>query len=283
LGLLIPPSLYFIIYGLLTEQSISRLYAAGLLPGLVTVLMLMVFVGVLALLRPQLVPAEREPITKRDLLLSLPQILPTIGLIALVLGVIYMGVTTVTEAAAIGMLGALILLTAFRRFNWRDIKTSLFCTVRISGMIMFIMMASMVLSNIIGYLGIPAQLARMVTESVVFSPGIILLFIIMMYLLLGMFLDGMAMLVLTLPVVFPVIIALGFDPIWFGVVLAILIEIGQDTPPLGFGIYVLQNASGLPLEHIVKWQLPFIGVLLLSVLLLYFFPQIALYLPATMD
>ena len=281
LGLLIPPSLYFIIYGMLTEQSISRLYTAGLLPGLMTQLMFMIFVGALALLRPDLTPG-REPVTKRDLLLSLPRILPTIGLIALVLGMIYLGISTVTEAAAIGVLGALILMIGFRRFNLQDIKAALFNTVRISGMIIFIMMAAMVLSNIIGYLGIPTQLARMVTESSVVSPGIVFLFIVLMYLFLGTFLDGMAMVLLTLPVVFPVIIALGYDPIWFGVVLALMIEIAQITPPLGFGIYVLQSSTGLPVTHIMKWQLPFVSLMLLAVLLLYFFPQIALYLPSTM-
>ncbi len=281
LGLLIPPSLYFIIYGMLTEQSISRLYTAGLLPGLMTQLMFMVFVGVLATVRPQLTPG-REPITKWDLLYSLPRVLPTIGLIALVLGMIYLGISTVTEAAAIGVLGAFILMIAFRRFSWRDVKTSLFNTVRISGMIIFIMMAAMVLANIIGYLGIPTQLARMVTESSIASPGVIFLLIVLMYLFLGTFLDGMAMVLLTLPVVFPVIIALGYDPIWFGVVLALMIEIAQITPPMGFGIYVLQSSTGLPLTHIMKWQLPFVIIMLLAVLLLYVFPQIALYLPATM-
>jgi tripartite ATP-independent transporter DctM subunit len=280
MGLLIPPSLYFIIYGMITETSIRRLYAAGLIPGIMIEVFFITFVAILAIVRPSLTPG-REKVTGRDFLLSLPRVLPVIGLMALVLGVIYLGISTVTEAAAIGVLGAFLLMLGFRRFSWANIRDALLHTVKTTGMILFIMLASVTVSNILGYLGIPAKLADTIVGAEL-PPFLIFFLIMVMYLILGTFLDGLAMVLLTLPVVFPVIIGMGFDPIWFGVVLAVLIEIAQITPPLGFNIYVLQGSTGLPLPLVIKWQIPFALLMFLGIILLYFFPQIALFLPGRM-
>ena len=277
MGLLIPPSLYFIVYGMITEQSIRRLYTAGLLPGLMIEAFFFIFLGVISLLKPSLTPGN-EKVTGRDLLLSLPRVLPVVLLMVFVLGMIYLGVSTVSEAAAVGVLGAFLLMLGFGKFSWASLRKALLHTVRVTGMILFIMLAAITLSNVLGYLGIPAKLADALVATNL--PRLVIFFMLMiLYIILGTFLDGLAMVLLTLPVVFPVITSLGFDPIWFGVILAILIEIAQITPPLGFNIYILQEATGLPLGMVIRWMVPFALLMFLGIVLLYIFPEIALFLP----
>ncbi len=280
MGLLIPPSLYFIIYGMITETSIRRLYTAGLLPGLMIEMLFFIFLGILALVRPELTPG-REKVTKRDLLLSIPRVLPITMLMVLVLGMIYLGISTVSEAAAVGVFGSYVLMIAFGKFTWKHFISSLLHTAKVTGMIMFIMLAAVTLSNVIGYLGIPAKIANSLV-AMNFPPVVLFFLVMLLYIFLGTFLDGLAMVLLTLPVIFPVITGMGFDPIWFGVVLAILIEIAQITPPLGFNIYILQKATNLPLSLVIKWMIPFALLMFLGIVLLYIFPEIALYLPSRM-
>ena len=280
LGMLIPPSLYFILFGLMTGTSISRLYIAGILPALLIQVLFMLFLGGLALARPQLVPDEKEPVTVRRLVSSLPQLAPILALMVLVLGSIYLGIATVTEAAAVGVLGALALMLGFRTFTLTALRAALNETVRITGMIMLVFMGATVIANFIGYLQIPAHLAAAI-EAADLAPVVVMLMIVALYMFLGTFLEGLSMMLLTLPIVFPIVMALGYDPIWFAVVLAILIEISQLTPPLGFNLYVLEGATGLPIETVMKWQVPFVALMLVAIGLLFVFPEIALYLPET--
>lgn len=279
LGMLIPPSLYFILFGLLTGESISRLYLAGILPGLLIQALFMSFIAGLVLTRPGLVPPEVEPVRAATLLRSFPQIAPVVALMVLVLGSIYLGIATVTEAAAVGVLGALVLMVAYRTFSFDALRQALAETVRLTGMIMLVFMGAAVIGNFVGYLRIPAQLSGAIQDADL-APAVVIALIVVLYLFLGTFLEGLSMMLLTLPIVFPVVVDLGYDPIWFAVVLAILIEVSQLTPPLGFNLYVLQSATGLPIEMIMKWQLPFVALMLLSIVIIYVFPPIALYLPA---
>ncbi|WP_165492071.1 TRAP transporter large permease [Egibacter rhizosphaerae] len=281
LGMLIPPSLYFILFGLMTGTSISRLYIAGLLPALLIQLLFMTFIGSIALARPGLVPAEREPVTPRALLASIPSMGPVVLLAAAVLGSIYFGIATVTEAAAVGVIGALALMVAFRTFTISALNEALRETIRITGMIMLVFMGATVIANFIGYLQIPAHLATAI-EAADLAPVVVLAAIVVLYLFLGTFLEGLSMMLLTLPIVFPIVTNLGYDPIWFAVVLAILIEISQLTPPLGFNLYVLEGATGLPIETVMRWQVPFVGLMLLAIVILFVFPQIATWLPEVM-
>jgi C4-dicarboxylate transporter DctM subunit len=276
LGLLIPPSIFFIVYGMLTEQSVRDLYLAGILPGVMIEVMFMVAIGALALARPGLTPS-REVFTKRDYLMALPNILPVLLLMLVVLGVMYLGITTVTEAAAVGVLGSLVVAAVKRRLTWKILRESMLSTVRTTGMLVFIMVAALSVSNVIGYLNIPTALANAMVDAAM-PKLLVFILIVIMYLFLGTFLDGMSMILLTLPVIYPVITLYGYDPIWFAVFLCIMIEIGQMTPPLGFDLYVLQDATKLPLSYIFRWQIPFIAIMLLGAVLLYVFPQIALVL-----
>lgn len=276
LGLLIPPSIFFIVYGMLTEQSIRDLYVAGVLPGIMIEVMFMVAIGILTVVRPGLTP-ERERFAKRDYLMALPRVAPVLLLILLVLGVMYLGITTVTEAAAVGVVGSVIICAANRRLSWKVTRDALLHTIRTTGMIIFIMMAALSVSNIIGYFNIPTSLADALIGTDL-PRAFVFALIIVMYLILGTFLDGMSMILLTLPVIFPIITAYGYDPLWFAVFLCVMIEIGQMTPPLGFDLYVLQNVTQLPLSYIFRWQIPFIAIMLLGAVLLYVFPQIALVL-----
>lgn len=279
LGLLIPPSIFFIVYGMLTEQSIRDLYIAGILPGVMIEVMFMIAIGILAVVRPGLTPG-RESFTKRDYMMAVPRIVPVLFLMLLVLGVMYLGITTVTEAAAVGVVGSVVICAVNRRLNWKVMRDSLLHTMRTTGMIVFIMMAALSVSNILGYFNIPTTLADALIGTEL-PRAVVFGLIIIMYILLGTFLDGMSMILLTLPVIFPIITAYGYDPLWFAVFLCIMIEIGQMTPPLGFDLYVLQNVTRLPLSYIFRWQVPFIIIMLLGAILLYVFPQIALVLVGT--
>jgi C4-dicarboxylate transporter DctM subunit len=238
--------------------------------------MFMVAIGALALARPGLTPS-REVFTKRDYLMALPNILPVLLLMLVVLGVMYLGITTVTEAAAVGVLGSLVVAAVKRRLTWKILRESMLSTVRTTGMLVFIMVAALSVSNVIGYLNIPTALANAMVDAAM-PKLLVFILIVIMYLFLGTFLDGMSMILLTLPVIYPVITLYGYDPIWFAVFLCIMIEIGQMTPPLGFDLYVLQDATKLPLSYIFRWQIPFIAIMLLGAVLLYVFPQIALVL-----
>lgn len=280
LGLLIPPSIVLIVYGAVTAQSIGQLFLAGVLPGVILSGLFMMFIAMITTLHPGKVPPARTYSWRRRLGGTV-RILPIVVIIGLVLGLIYLGITTPTEAGAIGVAAAVVTLILYNKLSWAVVKESSLATVRTSCMIMFIITGAAILSSCIAYLAIPQQLVTGLQETHL-DRYLILAIICIMYLGLGCLFEGIAMMVLTLPIVFPLIVSLGFDPIWFGVVLTILIETAQVTPPVGFNLYVLQNISGHSIERIVKSTLPFFLILLVMVVILTLFPKIALLLPELM-
>ena len=282
LGLLIPPSIALIVYGVITNNSIGQLYMAGFLPGFMLAFLFMLYIAIFALIRPDLVSDSGQSYTWRDRLTGLIKILPTATLIFLVLGLIYLGVSTPTEAAMIGVAGAILTSFLYRKFSFKMLQESMMGTIRTSCMLFLIMMMAAILSSTIAYLKIPTGLARIVTEAGL-SPGILFIVVSLMYIVLGCFFDGMSIMLLTLPIIYPLMITqFKFNPIWFGVILTILIEVAQITPPVGFNLYVIQHVSGQPISTVARYSFPFMGILIIGVVLLYFFPDIALYLPKQM-
>ena len=282
LGLLIPPSIALIVYGVITNNSIGQLYMAGFFPGLMLALLFMLYIVAFSLVRPNLVSRDDLTYNWKDRIMGLLKILPTAGLIFLVLGLIYLGVSTPTEAAMIGVAGAVVTSIFYKTFTFKMMREAMMGTIRTSCMLFLIMMMAAVLSSSVAYLKIPTGLARIVADAGL-SPGQLFIVVSILYIILGCFFDGMSIMLLTLPIIYPLMInQMQFNPIWFGVILTILIEVAQVTPPVGFNLYVIQHVSGEPITTVARYSLPFMGILILGVVLLYFFPDIALYLPQQM-
>ena len=282
LGLLIPPSIALIVYGVITNNSIGQLYMAGFFPGFMLALLFMLYIVVFSLIQPNLVSQDDLTYTWKDRFMGLLKILPTAGLIFMVLGLIYLGVSTPTEAAMIGVAGAVLTSVFYKTFTVKMIRESMMGTIRTSCMLFLIMMMATILSSTVAYLKIPTGLARIVADAGL-SPGELFIVVSILYIVLGCFFDGMSIMLLTLPIIYPLMInQMQFNPIWFGVILTILIEVAQVTPPVGFNLYVIQHVSGEPITTVARYSLPFMGILILGVVLLYFFPDIALFLPQQM-
>ena len=282
LGILIPPSIIMILYGVLAEQSIGQLFIAGVIPGIMTALLYMISLGLRVFLRPHLAGQGVQTLPWKKSLISLAGILPSLALIVAVLGGIYLGVATPTEAAAMGCAGALFLGLIDRRLTFSIIKISLLGAVRITSMTVGIFLGAILISYVLGNLAIPRQLMLWIMGFDL-APGLILAGIFLVYLILGMFFDGLSMMILTLPVILPTIDAMGYSLIWFGVVLVILIEIGLETPPVGMNLFVLHAiAPHYPFSEIVKGVAPFFLMDILALILITLFPALALWLPSTM-
>jgi len=281
LGLLIPPSTVLIVYGAITNQSIGQLFIGGVLPGLVISALFLLYIGIVSLRDPSLAPTIRREYSLKEMMKGTAKVLPVVGVMGLVLGLIYLGITTPTEAGAIGALCAVVLTALYKNLNWHVMRQSLFATIRTTCMIMFILTGAFILSSAIAYIGIPQALADSIAALNV-SKWVIFAILCFIYLGLGSLFEGASMMVLTLPIVFPLMLKLGFDPIWFGIVITILIEAAQITPPVGFNLYVIQNISGEAIGNIVRYSFPFFLILILGILILALFPEIALFLPKIM-
>ncbi|GAA6732624.1 TRAP transporter large permease [Thermus brockianus] len=280
LGFLIPPSVIMIVYGVMAEVSVARLFMAGVVPGVVLTLLFMLMVALLALRHRGSLPKEpSRPL--RETLLGLLKVAPVLLLILMVLGSIYLGVATPTEAAAIGVVGALLLATLGRELSPSLLWESLLGAVRTTSMIGLILAGAGVLTLAMGFTGIPRALAAWAVEAGI-TPLALILALSLVYIVLGWFLDGISIVVLTISVILPVVKAIGVDPLWFGVYLVIMVELAQITPPVGFNLFVLQSLTGEDLIRIARYSLPFMGVLLLMVALLVAFPELATWLPRTM-
>lgn len=278
LGFLIPPSLIMIIYGVLSDVSIGKLFMAGILPGLLLATLYSVYIIVVAKIDESIVPKEEEKYSSKDFLNSFKELFPVLALITLVLGSIYAGLATPTEAASLGVLGAIILAVYFKSFSFDIFRNSLLNTIKTSVMISFIIVGAGFLSQVIGFLGI----ARAVSEyigTLGLSPMMLILIIGIMYILLGMILDGISIVVMTLPIVLPIIVMAGFDPLWFGIFLVFMVELSQITPPVGFSLFVIQGISGEKIEYILKATLPFFILMILAVVIITYFPEIVQFLP----
>lgn len=282
LGFLIPPSLIMIIYGVLSDVSIGKLFIAGILPGLLLATLYSVYIMIVSKMDKTVEPEIEEKFTIQDKLHSLKDLAPVFSLITVVLGSIYAGLTTPTEAAALGVLGAIMLAIYFKSFSFGILKQALLNTIKTSVMISLIIAAAGFLSQVIGFLGI----ARALSESIAalgLTPLMLILIIGLMYVVLGMILDGISIVVMTLPIVLPIVVMAGFDPLWFGIFLVLMVEISQITPPVGFSLFIIQGISNEKIEYILKATFPFFILMLIAVLLIVFFPQIVFYLPDLMS
>jgi C4-dicarboxylate transporter DctM subunit len=281
LGNLIPPGITFIIYGLLTETSVGALYLAAVGPSLLVVL-LFTLVILYYSWRLKLTGEAVSP-TWRERIASLADLVPTALLIALVLGTIYAGWATPTESAALGVAGAIVLSLVDRKLTWKMMAESMTATARTTSMIALILLGAYLLNYILSSLGIPQMLAKFLTSLPLADWGIMLV-IIGFYLALGTFMEGMSMVITTIPLLFPVVKALGYDPIWFGVVITMLVEIAMISPPDGTVLYVLQGMRRQPgpITDVFSGVVPFMLVYMLAILVLMVFPAIALWLPSVM-
>jgi tripartite ATP-independent transporter DctM subunit len=281
LGILIPPSVIFIVYGILTEQSIGKLFAAGILPGILLCLLFLLTIHLRVMKNPSLAPPGPKS-SIREKFRSFAGILETLILFALVMGGIFFGLFTPTEAAAIGAFMTLLIAIIRRQLYWKEFVQSVADTTKISCMIMVIVTGAVIFGHFMAITRIPYMLADYVS-SLPLSPHAIIGVIILVYLIGGCFMDALAMIMLTIPIFFPVVQTLGFDPIWFGVVIVLITEMGVITPPVGINVYVVYGvARDVPLEKIFRGVFPMLISLLVCNLLLILFPQIALWLPSLM-
>lgn len=283
LGIMIPPSLPFLIYGSLTDTSVSKLFIAGVIPGLILTLLFMVYVGIRVTINPKLAPKNKYSATRKELIQAIPGMFPFIFLIIVILGGIYSGITTPTEAAAVSVIVALILSAITGGLTWQSVKESLLETIKSYCMIAFIVIGAKFFTYIITMSGVSRGITSWFT-SLNASPLAFFLFIIAIYLVLGCLMDGTSIIYLTIPVVYPLIQLAGFDPIWFGVVLTALVEVAMLTPPVGMNLFVLHGITKGTCEFkdIIKGCFPYILLYALLIVLLWCFPSIATWLPHSM-
>ena len=281
LGILIPPSVIFIVYGIMTEQSIGKLFMAGLLPGLLLTVLFILTIVIWTSINPELGP--RGPRTTfKEKMASLSGLVETLILFLLVMGGLFVGFFTPTEAGAVGALGTLILALARRNLTWHGFITSLFETTRISCMILVIVAGATIFGHFLAISRIPFDAANWISEFQLPRYAIMLM-IILLYLIGGCFIDALALIMLTVPIFYPVVTHLGYDPLWFGVVIVLVTQIGVITPPVGINVYVVSGvARDVPLNIIFKGVVPLLIALIIGTLLLIPFPQIALFLPGLM-
>ena len=280
LGILIPPSLGFILYGILTEQSIGMLFMAGILPGILLTLLFMVTIAIITARRPSAGPPGPRTSVKEKIV-SLKGTWHMLLRFILIMGGIYAGIFTPTEAGAVGAFGALVISAASRRLTVRRFFDSLLEATKITVMIMLLIVGAFILMKFLAISKLPFMLAGTIS-GLQLPTYAIFAGIIVLYILLGMFLDVFAAVVLTIPVIYPLVVAMGFDPIWFGVVIVLILEMGLITPPVGLNVYALAGVTGIPLDTIFRGVLPFVVAMIICVIIIAVFPQIALFIPSKM-
>mgnify|MGYP000058942871 CR=1 FL=1 len=281
LGFLIPPSLGFVVYGILTEQSIGKLLVSGFLPGFLLAGAYIAVIMIWVRLRPSTAPSSPEPVPLREKLRALSRIWELLAAFLLVMGGIYFGIFTPTEAGAVGAFFLFVVAGCRRRLTLPVIIAALTATVKVSVMIFCILAGAYVFTYFMALTLIPMTLAAWL-GGLPFSPYLILAIILAGYLVLGCFLDATSMMVLTLPVIFPTILTLGFHPVWFGVISVLMMEAGLITPPLGLNIFVIAGVAEVPMETVFRGGLPFLAAIFLVVAMVTIFPGIALFLPGLM-
>ena len=279
LGMLIPPSVVFIVYGILTEQSIGKLFISGVMPGIMIAIMFCLTIYLLCLRRPALGPAA-EGITWAMRWKSLAGIVETLVLFVVIIGGMFVGLFTPTEAAAVGAAGALAIALVQRRLTWKAFVQSLRETVRTSCMVMIIVAGAVVFGRFLAVTRIPYELASWLT-GLPFPPWVTISLIILFYLLAGCFVDALGLILLTVPIFYPVIEALGYNLIWFGVIIVVVTQMGVISPPVGVNVYVVSGIErDLPLQTVFKGSLPFLVCLVVAAAILVAFPSISLWLPS---
>lgn len=282
LGFLIPPSIGFVVYGMLTEQSIGKLLVAGVFPGLLLAAAYVAIIVLLVKLNPKLAPARNETVTWAERFTALLGVWEPLLLFVIVMGGIYLGFFTPTEAGAVGATVLFLVALVKRKLTWSNLVQALQESTRISVMVLFLVAGANVFSYFLALSTIPMQVAMWAGELTV-SPYLVHVVILLIYLLLGCFLDAISMMVLTMPVIYPVITNLGFNPIWFGVMAVLMMEAGLITPPMGLNVFTVAGVAGdVRVETIFRGVLPFLLAIFVVVALITIFPQIALYLPTMM-
>ena len=281
LGLLIPPSIILIIYGVAVQESIAKLFIAGIIPGIMIALIFMSYVIIWSLINKKEMPKILEEYSFLEKIKRSKQLLPVILLISAVIGSIYTGVATATEAASLGVVGALILSYFQKSLTLETFKSSLLGATKTSCMIAFILAGSTFLSLAMGFTGLPRNLAIWI-QGMELSPYVLILVLMIFYIILGMFLDGISAVVLTMAIIEPMIRQAGFDMIWFGIFLVIVVEMAQITPPVGFNLFVLQGMANKDMGCIARSAFPLFLLMVLAVILVVIFPEIALWMPEQM-
>ncbi|MGC6390663.1 MAG: TRAP transporter large permease [Alphaproteobacteria bacterium] len=281
LGLLIPPSIILIVYGVAADVSISRLFIAGILPGLVLIGLFMATIMIWALLNPDKTPPPEASMSLKEKLKASGSLFPVLMLIIGVIGSIYTGIATATEAAAVGVAGALFLSAVTGSMSWASFQESLMGATRTSCMIAFILAGAAFLSVAMGFTGIPRELAEWI-RALELSPLMLLLALTVFFAVLGCFLDGISIVVLTVAVIMPMIEQAGIDLIWFGIYIVVVVEMSQITPPIGLNLFVIQGLTNRDLLYLARAALPFFGVMMIMVILLILVPELATFLPDQM-
>jgi C4-dicarboxylate transporter DctM subunit len=279
LGILIPPSTIFIIYGIMTEQSIGKLFIAGVLPGILLAGLFIVVVVILCKRNPSLAPGG-APTTWKQKLTGLAGVIEMVILFALVIGGLFMGWFSPTQAGAAGAFGALIIGLARRQLNWQGFLFAIKDALRLTCMVMVIVTGAIIFGHFMAVAKLPLVLSDWV-GGLPLPPMAIMGVIVLLYLVGGCFMDALALITLTVPIIYPVVLVLGFDPIWFGVIIVLVTEMGVITPPVGVNVYVIKGvAEDVPLETIFKGIFPFLAAIIVAVIILMIFPQIATFLPS---
>ena len=278
LGLLIPPSIIMIVYGVAANVSIAKLFIAGVIPGLMLGTLFMGYIIVWALFNQDKVPPPEAGTTFAQKLYESRHLIPVVSLIALVLGSIYSGLATATEAAAFGVAGSLVLAAIERSLTWTLFKEGLVSACRVYCMIGLILAGAAFLTLSMGFMGLPRHLAEFI-GSLNLSPFVLILMLMGFFIVLGCFLDGISMVVLTMAVLLPTVQKAGFDLIWFGIFVVLVVEMAQITPPVGFNLFVLQNLTGKEITYLARTAMPLFFLMMAAVLATYFFQDIVLWLP----
>ena len=281
LGLLIPPSIILIIYGVTVEESIAKLFIAGIIPGIGLALLFMIYVIAWSLKNKDIMPVISEDFSFVEKIKKSGQLLPVILLIFAVIGSIYAGIATATEAASLGVLGALVLSYFQKSLTKESFSKSLLGATKTSCMIAFILAGSSFLTLAMAFTGLPKNLAVFI-DTLDLSPYMLLVVLTLFYIILGMFLDGISAVVLTMAIIEPMIRQAGFDMIWFGIYLVIVVEMAQITPPVGFNLFVLQGMAKRDMGFIARSAFPLFLLMILAVIIIIAFPQLALWLPEQM-
>jgi C4-dicarboxylate transporter, DctM subunit len=282
LGLLIPPSIIMIVYGVAANVSIAKLFLAGVVPGLMLAALFSGYIVVWSLLNRDRLPGKEPQTTLREKLHASRHLIPVVALIALVLGGIYSGIATATEAAALGVAGSLVLARLEGSLNWASFREGLVAACRTYCMIGLILAGAAFLTLAMGFIGLPRQVAEFI-GALQLSPFALMLLLVVFFIVLGCFLDGISMVVLTIAVLLPTVQAAGFDLIWFGIFIVLVVEMAQITPPVGFNLFVLQGLTQREVTWIARTALPLFVLMLAAVLLTYVMPGLALWLPSHMQ
>ena len=281
LGLLIPPSIIMIVYGVAADVSIARLFIAGVVPGILLIGLFSGYIMVWALLNPDKTPPSDMRLGFAQKLYASRLLIPTVLLIASVIGSIYAGIATPTEAAVLGVVGSLVLSLVSGSLNWETFYSSVMGATRTSCMIAFILTGAAFLTTAMGFTGIPKAIALWITSQAL-SPVMLIAVLTLLFMVMGCFLDGISMVVLTAAVILPTVEAAKIDLLWFGVFIVLVVEMAQITPPVGFNLYVLQNLTGKNIFSVGKAALPFFLLLAVAVSIIWIFPEIVTYLPRRM-